>query len=78
MTAVASAATSVSAVKNHRFAIAMRIPMSRTRRARPANSDASSCGRPNSLTSRAPETLKRSVICELISAFRPICSRVNA
>lgn len=65
-------------MKNQRFAIAMRMPMSRTRAARPENSPASASGRPKSLTKVAPETLKRSVICEDISALRVICSRVRA
>ena len=49
--------------------------MSRTRPARAANSALSSSGRPYSLTSIAPPTLKRSVISELISAFRSMLSR---
>ena len=45
--------------------------MSRTRPARCSNAPVSSAGRPNSLTSIAPDTLKRSVIVVFISAFSP-------
>ena len=65
----------VSAAKKARLDIAILIPMSATRRARPLNSTVSSSGRPKSLTSRAPETLKRSVIVELIAAFSCMDSR---
>ena len=44
--------------------IAVTTPMSRTRAARPANTPASSRGRPNSLTSIAPATLNRSVMVD--------------
>ncbi len=74
--AVAREATSASAVKKTRFAIAILTPMSRTRPDLPEKSADSSSGRPNSLTSRAPATLKRSVICVDMSAFSCICSRV--
>jgi hypothetical protein len=43
--------------------------MSRTRRARTANSDDSRAGRPNSFTSVAPGAENRSVICVLIVAL---------
>ena len=46
-------------------------PMSRTRPAFCSNSSRSWAGRPNSLTSRAPETLKRSVIVLFIWALSP-------
>ena len=67
--ACASAATSVSATKNVRPYMACGTPMSRTRAARPANHCASSSGRPNSLTSSAPETLNRSVMVAFIDAL---------
>ena len=51
-------------------------PMSRTLPARLEKASASVSGRPNSLTSRAPETLKRSVIIWPISPFRRYFSRV--
>ena len=41
----------------------------------PANTSISSSARPNSLTSCAPATLNRSVICVFISALVLICSR---
>ena len=53
---------------------AMRTPMSRTLAARTAYSSSSTAGRPNSLTSRAPATLKRSVMRVPTSAFCTICS----
>ena len=53
---------------------AMRTPMSRTRRRGRRTRSSSSAGRPNSLTSRAPATLKRSVIRVPTSAFCTICS----
>ncbi len=46
-------------------------PMSRTRPAFCSNSSRSSSGRPNSLTSRAPETLNRSFMVLFIWALRP-------
>ena len=76
--AVARDATSARPVKNQRLAMAMRTPMSRTRSARAEKAAASSSGRPKSLTSSAPATLNRSVICVLMSALRDICSRVSA
>ncbi len=76
--AVASAAVRVRATKKNRAYIAWVTPMSRTRPARRSNVDVSSRGRPNSFTSRAPETLKRSVIVVFISAFRAYASRVMA
>ena len=72
--AVASEATRVSATKNTERLTAMRTPMSRTVAARTAYSSSSTAGRPNSLTSRAPATLKRSVIRVPTSAFCTICS----
>ena len=45
----------------------------RTPSARSANAAASSSVRPNSLTSSAPDTLKRSVIVVFIDALRSIC-----
>ena len=51
--------------------------MSRTRAARPANTWLSSSGWPNSLTSIAPATLKRSVIVEPIAASSCIDSLVS-
>ena len=45
--------------------------MSRTRPARSPNERDSSAGRPNSLTSSAPDTLNRSVIVVFIDAFSP-------
>ncbi len=55
--------------------MALRTPISRTRDARFENSRASSSWRPNSFTSNAPLTLKRSVICVFIAAFTFIASR---
>ena len=72
--AVASDATRVSATKNTERLTAMRTPMSRTLAARTAYSSSSTAGRPNSLTSRAPATLKRSVMRVPTSAFCTICS----
>ena len=51
-------------------------PMSRTRPARRSNAPRSSSGRPNSLTSRAPDTLKRSFMVLFISALMAYDSRV--
>ena len=68
MAAVASALISESATNKVRATIAQRTPMSRTAAARRENSCASSRGRPNSLTSKAPDTLKRSVIVVFIDA----------
>ena len=64
-------------MKNARPYMAVTTPMSRTRAARPENTSASSPGRPNSLTSIAPATLKRSVIVEPIAASSCIDSRVS-
>jgi|GEM_PF-3734250 len=44
-------------------------PMSRTRPARELKTEVSATGSPNSLTRRAPETLKRSVMVLFISAL---------
>ncbi len=66
------------ATKNTRPYIAERMPVSRTRAARPANVSISSWARPNSLTSCAPATLNRSVICAFISAFVDMFSRLIA
>ncbi len=63
-------------MKNTRPYIALRTPMSRTRSARREKSSASSSCRPNSLTSSAPATLKRSVMVVFISLFRSMPSRV--
>ena len=52
------------------------MPMSRTLPAPAPNVSNSSSGRPNSLTSWAPATLKRSVIVEFMEAFRFMPSRV--
>ena len=49
--------------------------MSRTPAARLENTDTSRSRRPNSFTTIAPDTLKRSFICVFICAFRSICSR---
>ena len=54
---------------NTREYIACVTPMSRTRPALCENESDSWSGRPNSLTSSAPETLKRSVIICPISPF---------
>ena len=54
------------------------MPVRRTPSARSANDRSSSSVRPNSLTSRAPDTLKRSVIVVFIDALRSICVRVTA
>ncbi|CAM5406750.1 hypothetical protein SHIRM173S_12641 [Streptomyces hirsutus] len=57
------------------WAVAVRTPMSRTRRARTANSSDSSRGRPKSLTRVAPGAEKRSVIRVPMAAFRAAASR---
>jgi hypothetical protein len=67
---VASEASSPSDVMNTREYMAEVTPMSRTRPARRANAPDSLSGRPNSFTSRAPETLNRSVITCPISPLR--------
>ncbi len=59
----------VSETKKIRPYIAEVMPMSRTRPALSRNACSSRSGRPNSLTSSAPETLKRSVIVVFISAL---------
>ncbi len=51
--------------------MAVVMPMSRTRPARSLNEAASTSGRPNNVTSSAPETLNRSVVVVFIDAFRP-------
>ena len=64
-------------MKNTRPYMAVTTPMSRTLAARPEKTSASSPGRPKSLTSIAPATLKRSVIVEPIAASSCIDSRVS-
>ena len=64
-------------MKNTEPYMAVLTPMSRTRAARSANTSSSSRGRPNSLTSMAPATLKRSVMVEPIWASSCIDSRVS-
>ncbi len=59
----------VRLTKNTRPYMAVVMPMSRTRPAFSRNALSSASGRPNSLTSRAPETLKRSVIELVICAL---------
>lgn len=59
-------------------AIAVRTPMSRTRRARPANSADSSAGRPKSLTRVAPGAENRSVIRVLMAELCSAASRRRA
>ncbi len=61
--------------KNARLYIALRTPMSRTLAARAANPSTSRWGRPNSFTSSAPATPKRSVIVVFIDALRSMPSR---
>ena len=61
-----------------RVYIAWVTPMSRTRPARSAKTRDSWFGSPNSLTSSAPDTLKRSVIVVFISAFSEYDSRARA
>ena len=73
-----TAPTKVKAMRNTREYMALRTPMSRTRPARRAKSRASSSWRPNSLTSRAPATLNRSVMVSFMEALRSIPSRVMA
>ncbi len=70
-------ASKVSETKNTWPYMTWTTPMSRTLRARLPNASDSSRGRPNSLTSSAPATLKRSVIIEPISALSCIDSRVS-
>ena len=55
--------------------MAERMPVSRTAVARRPNIAFSRSRSPNSLTSIAPDTLKRSVICVFIAALCCICSR---
>ena len=69
-TAVASAAVRVSAAMKNRAYMAWVTPMSRTRPALLSKASRSSFGRPNSLTSRAPDTLKRSFMVLFIWALR--------
>ena len=61
-----------------RLYTAERTPTARTASARVAKSAVSSAGRPNSLTSSAPDTLKRSVIVVFMDALRFICCRVRS
>ena len=61
-----------------RLYIALRMPMSRTRPARSLNASDSRVRLPNSFTSNAPETLKRSVIWVFMAEFRSKPSRVIA
>ncbi len=68
----------VSETKKTRPYIALVMPMSRTRPALSRNEVSSTSGRPNSLTSSAPETLKRSVIVLVIWALSAYDSRVSA
>ena len=56
---------------NIRAYMAWVTPMSRTRPALFSNEPVSSDGRPNNLTSRAPDTLNRSVMVVFIWAFNP-------
>ncbi len=63
---------------NTRLYMALRTPMSRTWAARSLNASDSWSWRPNSFTSMAPATLKRSVIIVFISALRSKLSRVIA
>ena len=65
-------------MKNVRLYSAVLTPMSRTRPARSPNSSTSWSWRPNSLTSIAPATPKRSVMVVFMDAFRSICSRVRS
>ncbi|GAB3873752.1 hypothetical protein GCM10027610_141410 [Dactylosporangium cerinum] len=64
--------------KNTRLYMADWMPMSRTRPARSAKRAASVSGRPNSLTSSAPATPKRSVIVAFMVASSWYASRVIA
>ena len=72
------APTSPRAMKNVRPSSADLIPATRTPSARAAKLRSSSLPRPKSFTSRAPATLKRSVIVVFIEALRSICWRVTA
>jgi hypothetical protein len=67
---VASDAVSSSETMNTVMYIAWLTPMSRTRPAFSSNIRTSRIGWPNSLTSSAPATLKRSLIIEVIEALR--------
>ena len=75
--AVASAGTVIIAATKKRWMSAIRTPRSRTTAALVANVASSSDRRPNSLSSIAPPTLKRSVIALPRSALPSICSRVR-
>ncbi len=75
--AVASDATRVRATKKMLRFIAIRTPMSRTRPARSAYSASSRASLPKTLTSRAPATLKRSVMRLPMSALSPIWACVR-
>ena len=63
------AAVRVSEVANTRPYMAWVTPMSRTRPAAERNGPSGSSGRPKSLTSSAPATLKRSVIVVEVTAL---------
>ena len=65
-------------MRNVRLYIALWIPMSRTSAARSENSLVSRLRLPNSFTSNAPETLKRSIIWVFIAALRSKPRRVIA
>lgn len=60
---------------NTDWAVAVRTPMSATRRARAANSSDSCSGRPKSLTRVAPGAENRSVILVPMAAFSAAASR---
>ena len=76
--AVPIAPTSAIITRNHREYMAERMPMSRTPAALVPNSPVSRSWSPNSLTSWAPDTPNRSVICAFMSAFSCMESRVMA
>ncbi|CAB4734884.1 unannotated protein [freshwater metagenome] len=57
-------------MRNARLYIALLTPMARTLSARDANSSRSRLWRPNNLTTRAPDTLNRSVICVFMAELR--------
>ena len=66
----------MSEMKKMRPYIACVTPMSRTRPALPWKDASSSAGRPKSLTSSAPDTLKRSTMMVFMSAVRSYLSRM--
>ena len=68
--AVASDAVSIKAAKKMRLYMAEVTPMSRTRPALASNVPVSARGWPNNFTSKAPATLKRSLMVVFISALR--------